>query len=548
MNKIQSILMELLTEVDQICKKNHIIYYLAAGCALGAVRNGGFLPWDDDVDLYITRDNWECLKRVMEQEIPENRDFVCNENLDLYCNPVGRYVDKGSTVTMRSQLINGRTCGVMVEFFIFDPMPISEIEKFKHRKYMKAYVELLSPYFLLANETLEHNVDFDYKLYNKYYWLGKLIGRNRALNILLKKFTSFPESDCEELCARWGQRTGIYPKELFGNGKEMMFEGKKFPLVEYPEKVFRIGYGDDWMYVPEVDNQASHDSVKNLDEPFATYRELYMPLIDRSKLLKAYKKRKRAAIKGLRIREKYEYDFALICAELYAEKICNQGISIEQLKKMLETKNFETLGAALDQFYTLQADKRLQANDILIPLPDDYIYIAIMNYILQGEYYKAEKIMKYREKDKWGERGLSDALNFAKRLMLMCRELSVAIYDEKNTNSVESILDDNSDYNWTLDFDKANLWLIYKRSIYKKDFEILLSEARTVKEKHGSYGEVLRFEGYALYKLGRINEARKIYKDAILNTRNAFVWQEAQKLLGIDAYNLYFNKSEDEGN
>ena len=48
-----------MVELDEICKANGITYYLAAGCALGAIRQGRFLPWDDDIDIFITRDNWE---------------------------------------------------------------------------------------------------------------------------------------------------------------------------------------------------------------------------------------------------------------------------------------------------------------------------------------------------------------------------------------------------------------------------------------------------------------------------------------------------------
>ena len=57
MNKCQTGLLQLLLEVDQLCKENEIEYCLAGGCLIGAVRNGGFLPWDDDVDIHMTRKN-----------------------------------------------------------------------------------------------------------------------------------------------------------------------------------------------------------------------------------------------------------------------------------------------------------------------------------------------------------------------------------------------------------------------------------------------------------------------------------------------------------
>ena len=74
MNILQQNLFNLLTEFDDICKKYDINYFLAAGTALGAVRHHRFLPWDDDMDLYITRDNWNKLRNVLETE--ENWLFI----------------------------------------------------------------------------------------------------------------------------------------------------------------------------------------------------------------------------------------------------------------------------------------------------------------------------------------------------------------------------------------------------------------------------------------------------------------------------------------
>ena len=62
MKDVQKKLYDLLKKFDKICKDNDVEYYLAGGSALGAVRHKGFLPWDDDVDLFITRNNYIKLK------------------------------------------------------------------------------------------------------------------------------------------------------------------------------------------------------------------------------------------------------------------------------------------------------------------------------------------------------------------------------------------------------------------------------------------------------------------------------------------------------
>ena len=69
----QQVLFELMCKFDKICRDNGIVYYLGGGTALGAVRHGGFLPWDDDVDLYITRENYN--------KIIEKHNFFSKEAL-----------------------------------------------------------------------------------------------------------------------------------------------------------------------------------------------------------------------------------------------------------------------------------------------------------------------------------------------------------------------------------------------------------------------------------------------------------------------------------
>ena len=72
-------LLEMLQFLAEICKRHNIRWWLTAGTLLGAARHGGSIPWDDDIDLSITRDNFERLLSVIDQEMPENRELFCYE-------------------------------------------------------------------------------------------------------------------------------------------------------------------------------------------------------------------------------------------------------------------------------------------------------------------------------------------------------------------------------------------------------------------------------------------------------------------------------------
>ena len=76
LTKVHEVNLKLLKEIDRICRKYKIKYALDSGTLLGAVRHGGFIPWDDDVDVMFTRKNYEMFAKVVRRELPEDMSFV----------------------------------------------------------------------------------------------------------------------------------------------------------------------------------------------------------------------------------------------------------------------------------------------------------------------------------------------------------------------------------------------------------------------------------------------------------------------------------------
>ncbi|MBQ7011684.1 MAG: LicD family protein [Clostridia bacterium] len=248
---------DVLTYVDEICRKNGIVYYMAYGTLLGAVRHQGFIPWDDDVDIIMDRDNFErfitCSRKA---DHPFYKLMWLTEQSDFDL-PLPKVVDTRTELKQagrRSDLC----LGAWVDILIIDDVPDDPAKQKKALKEFDLYEKFWSwsQYSALTVKSASSVRSFVVSvicrimsLPGSRFWSKKLYKWSARYNG--KGYGSF-----SALTFSAGKRRA-YRKEWLGNGSELLFEGKLYMAPENWDAYLTNTYGD-YMQLPPKDKQVSN--------------------------------------------------------------------------------------------------------------------------------------------------------------------------------------------------------------------------------------------------------------------------------------------------
>lgn len=239
----------MLKDIDHFCKKNDITYYLAFGTLLGAVRHSGFIPWDDDLDVMFTKDQYEKFARMY---YSDRYKFVDIDNCAEHYQPMGRVVDT-KTYQVRGRF---KCYGARVDCYIICGSPNDVKER-----------EILQNKYYALREKRRKCIIWWSRLVNNRLWPWKSVESKFIKGIVREELNCFYKYNYDESthCYIYSHpyKVRFFEKELFEGKTYLKFEDREFPVPQKYRDLLSIWYGD-YMKLPPLEKRKAYHDQNNM--------------------------------------------------------------------------------------------------------------------------------------------------------------------------------------------------------------------------------------------------------------------------------------------
>lgn|SRR5690625_797717 len=271
--EVRSRQLKILLEIDSLCKAQDIKYVLFAGTLLGAVRHSGFIPWDDDIDVAMTRHEYNRFLQACQKHLSSDFFLQSFRTDPEYFNQHVR-IRLNNTVFMQGQYKEFEMHhGIFVDVFPFDnAFPNNPARRLKHITSIR-FVRFISKLFNYGTNkrfVASHPSIFKRLSYRVLHPLLRIFPKHRINYFYerqITKMNSFNSKFCTHLTWRMSQKYyGAYmaEKSFFDDTIALNFEGHNFPAPKNYDKWLTSIYGD-YMTPPPKRYRKPHHGVIRIE-------------------------------------------------------------------------------------------------------------------------------------------------------------------------------------------------------------------------------------------------------------------------------------------
>lgn len=265
LKRVQGVILEILKDFKKICEKHDIPYFAFAGTAIGAVRHQGFIPWDDDIDVCMLREDYERFLKIAPTELGEKYDLLTIENTDGYVLTFAKLSKKGTVFLEATDTNRTYTSGIFLDIFPFDVLATNPKKRKKQIRWAWFWARMcvISEY---SDVKLPNNLPNIAKaiaaiIVKCIHYIMKVlhISKKSLYKKFLKNVRKYEHIENNYVTDFSGDEANILyfkTSDIFPL-QEMPFEDTTISMAHDPHPNLKLNFGD-YMTLPPVEDRKNH--------------------------------------------------------------------------------------------------------------------------------------------------------------------------------------------------------------------------------------------------------------------------------------------------
>jgi len=262
--KYQIAQLELVKMIDKLCSQLNLTYYIIGGTLLGAVRHGGFIPWDPDIDIAMPRGDYEKIKKYFSENNNDRYFYQHYSTEKNHLSPHALIKIKDSHIILNSGVSRFQPVhdGIYLDIFPLDNAPESkklQIKQMKRIKGLKTLINLKAAYVYSSNgfvkRLLKNTISFLLTPVSFSYL-------NKKMDYCMRQYNSFTAENYVSMASHYSYWKQLMPKSVYGSPIRINFEGILLAAPEQMHDYLTRIYGN-YMELPPVDQRTAILSCYN---------------------------------------------------------------------------------------------------------------------------------------------------------------------------------------------------------------------------------------------------------------------------------------------
>lgn len=266
LKELQQVILEIVLDFNAFCSENNITYYLMGGSALGAMRHKGFIPWDDDFDVFMDSDNYFKFLKIARNKLNTDKYYFQEENTKEWPLFFSKVRMNNTTFIEKDVATRIMHHGIYIDIMCLNYA--FEIKYLRRLQYLSARIlssSALSKRGYIANSKIK-----------KILLLASRVLTVGPLKKMLLSFVRINNSNKTSLVGHFFGRAPFpkttFPVDFLSEPRYTSFEGVLLPVPKEVERYLVVRYGNKYMELPSKEEMAKYPSHAHIVDTKKSYK------------------------------------------------------------------------------------------------------------------------------------------------------------------------------------------------------------------------------------------------------------------------------------